>query len=74
MSTLEFSAPKGFVPPEGSEAEFDMVCSFKVRGGKLCLTKLGDTPMSEGERESKPDYSEMANAIAASAQGKETPT
>jgi hypothetical protein len=72
---VEFSVPKGFAPPAGSEGgkEFELVCSFKAsEGGKLCMTKLGDVKMpgcggeeSEDEKgsESKPDYSEYAKSI-----------
>lgn len=63
---VEFPPPKGFVPPEGSEAgkPFDVVCTFEVRDGKLCLKVLGETEMPgyNGDREESPppDYKDMA--------------
>ena len=72
---FEFSIPKGFVPPAGSEGgkEFNLVCSFQAsEGGKLCMTKLGDVKMpgyggeeseAKNAQESKPDYSDYAKGI-----------
>ena len=74
-SSCLITPPKGFVPPEGTDAgkPFDMVCTFEpVEGGKLKLTKLGDTDMGKDEnddegkeqkQESKPDYSGYAQGI-----------
>lgn len=77
---IEFPPPKGFVPPESDGPEWEMVCSFTTDPdtGKICLKKLGDTPMpdyDEGQKpESKPGYegmaqSMMSNKIAAPGEG-----
>jgi hypothetical protein len=64
---VEFAVPKGFVPPEMGEGEgdqFDLVCSFKVNGSKLCMTKLGDHDMPvKKEKEKVPDYKGLGQSI-----------
>lgn len=67
---VEFTPPKDFTPPAGSEGgeEFDLVCSFKAKeGGTICMTKLGDAKMpgydDEGESH-KPDYKEYAQSMS----------
>ncbi len=65
---VEFPAPKGFVPPETDDpdGDWDMVSTYRTdrETGKICLVKLGDTPMpsyDEGSKpESKPGYDGMA--------------
>lgn len=65
---VEFVPPKGWMPPESSgddSGEFDLVCTFKVKPGpKLCMTKLGDTPMPERkEKDKAPDYKQYGQSI-----------
>lgn len=73
---VEFDPPKGFVPPEGSEGgkPFDVVCTFEVKDGKLCLKVLGETDMpgyddNDGDEQDKPapDYKTMGSDMAATA-------
>jgi hypothetical protein len=53
-SKIEFTPPKDFTPPDTSESgEFDLVCSFKISGDKLCLTKLGDLEVGCDDDEKK---------------------
>lgn len=73
---VEFQPPSTFRIPENVKPgeEFDLVCSFKVKDGKLCLTKLGDTDMPKykggGWRGgSKPDYSEYSKGIMSDMSG-----
>lgn len=78
---VEFEPPASFRLPENVKPgeEFDVVCSFKVRDGKLCMTKLGDAEMPYGEEKgkgqknrygrNKPDYSEMSRGIMADMRG-----
>jgi hypothetical protein len=65
---VEFTPPKEFVMPEGTEAngEFDLVCTFKVNGGKLCMTMLGDHKMpgygkNDETQKSTPDIKGYVN-------------
>jgi len=64
---VSFTPPKGFVMPEGAEPgqEIDLVCSFRLENGRLCLTKLGDTPMPGcgDDRGDRPDYQSMASGM-----------
>ena len=65
---VEFTPPQSFQPPEGSnDGEFDVVCTFRTKGGKICMTKLGDVDMpgydDKDEPQSKPDYSSMAQSM-----------
>jgi hypothetical protein len=76
---IEFTPPKGFHAPENVEPDkdFDLVCSFRAKeGGKLCMTKLGDTDCpgygdkkeegGEERQEHKPDYSGYAQELSTS--------
>jgi hypothetical protein len=69
MNKVEFTPPKEFVAPAGTEAgkQFDLVCTFESKqGGTLCLVQLGDTKMPgyDGkDNESKPDYKQYAQAM-----------
>ena len=67
---VEFTPPEGFKPPEGTDKEWDMVCSFRSNpDGTICMTKLGDTPMPgydddhDEANEHKPDYGEYSQSI-----------
>lgn len=69
-SKVEFSPPGGFVLPEnvGQDGTFDVVCTIKVdEGGKLCLKKIGDTPMPGYEDDkdggSKLDYRDYSRGM-----------
>ena len=44
---IEFQAPPGTVP-EGTAAgeEFDLVCTFRVKGPNVCLVQMGDVKMA----------------------------
>jgi len=75
---VRFKPPKGFVPPEAKDGEFDIVCSFREEeGGELCMTKIGDTELpgyetgSEQKKptEHKPDYSEVSGPMMAAMGG-----
>ena len=64
---MEFEIPEGWQPPENPDPDkdLDLVCSFKVKGNALCLTKLGDHPMpgydeADEKKDNKPDYSSLA--------------
>lgn len=65
---VEFTPPQSFTPPEGSDdGEFDIVCSFRTKDSKICMTKLGDVKMpgyEDGdEPQTKPDYSGYAQGM-----------
>jgi hypothetical protein len=65
---VEFTPPKNFIPPnDGNGEDFSLVCTFSVRGGKLCMTKLGETEMpgygKDDMPQSKPDYSAMTQGM-----------
>jgi len=67
---VEFTPPKGFIPPEVSEhGEFDLVCTFRAKsGGQICLVQLGDTKMpgydkDEGKQQAAPDYKGYATQM-----------
>lgn len=67
---VRFKIPKGFAPPEGSEKDgkFDIVCTFEIEGGDLCLEKLGDFDMPDYDEkketaEHKPDYKAEAGSM-----------
>jgi hypothetical protein len=64
---IDFTPPKGFAVPEGTEpgADFDLVCTFHVEQstGKLCLTKLGDLDVGYKEGDSKPGYGEYSDKL-----------
>jgi len=68
---VEFAPPENASLPEGAMDgdEFDLVCTFKRKGSKICMTKFGDTPMpgyekGYGDQQPKrPDYSEYAQGI-----------
>jgi len=72
---VEFVPPQSFSVPDGSEdGEFDLVCSFKTNGNKICMTRLGDVSMpgyedSEDAPQSKPDYSGYAQGMQQAQQG-----
>lgn len=67
--------PKGATLPDGVQSgeEFDMVCTFRAESdGRVCLTKFGETSMSEDDSEdsqSKPDYSNYAQGMQQAQQG-----
>jgi len=73
QARIEFTAPEGFVAPEGAEGgePFDMVCTLKVKpdGKTICITKLGDMDLpyddekSGGYEEERPDYRSMAQNV-----------
>lgn len=50
-----------------------MVCSFSMKGNKLCMTKLGDYEMpgyEKGEEtQTKPDYSGYASQMQSQMNG-----
>lgn len=70
---VEFTPPSSITAPEGDgneSGEFDMVCTFKVKGSKWCMTKLGETPMPvKDDKDEKPSYKRMANEIAEASTG-----
>jgi len=70
---VEFTPPQSFTPPEGSgDGEFDIVCSFRTKGDKICMTKLGDADMpgyEDDTPQSKPDYSGYAQGMQQAQQG-----
>ena len=74
---VEFAIPQGWNPPESPDPtkDIDLVCSFRVKDGKLCLTKLGDFSMPGGDdykTETKPDYSSMVPTQDAGPMGGQT--
>jgi|SRR6516164_3010021 hypothetical protein len=73
---VDFPVPEGFTIPESArenDGEFDVVCTMRLEGDKLCITKLGDTPMpgyddhDESKEQAKPTYDNMAASMAADA-------
>lgn len=71
---IEFVPPQSFSPPDGSDSgEFDIVCTFRTNGNKICLVQLGDEKMpgydDSDEPQSKPDYSGYAKNMTAQMQG-----
>lgn len=66
---VEFAPPKGAALPEtaANGKPFDVVCSFRLEGQKVCLTKFGNTPMPSEQKateaEAKPDYAEYASGV-----------
>ena len=70
---VEFTPPKDASLPETASngKEFDVVCSFKLAGDKLCMTKFGEASMpcgdekAEPKAESKPDYSDYSGQVQA---------
>ncbi len=72
---VEFVPPPSFSPPEGSnDGEFDIVCTFRTKGNKICLVELGDTKMpgyddSEDDSSSKPNYAGYAQDMQQTQQG-----
>ena len=69
-SSYEFPAPKNYVSPEHEGEEWDQVCTFKngSREGHICLTRLGEHSLDEGEEvvkeaQKKPDYKDMSTSI-----------
>lgn len=77
-SKVEFTPPKDFTIPEGNAdgSDFDCVCSFRMKGSQLCMTKLGDVDMpgyGNGEdsmpQQSKPDYSQYAQGMQSQMNG-----
>ena len=73
---VEFIPPKDFAFPENADPDkdIDVVCSFRVKDGKLCMTKLGDTPMPgydgkeeddehEEEPKHKPSYGDYSQGL-----------
>ncbi len=69
---VEFTPPQSFTPPEGSnDGEFDIVCTFRTKGNKICLVELGDTKMPgyDDSEDSKPDYAGYAQDMQQTQQG-----
>lgn len=45
MKLVEFTPPKGFTPPEGTD-EFDQLATFRRKpNGKMCIIAIGGVPM-----------------------------
>lgn len=75
-SKVEFTPPQDFSIPEGTEDgdTFDVVCTFKLNGSKICMTMLGDADMpgydNNGDgKETKPDYSGYAQGMQSQMSG-----
>lgn len=55
----EFKPPNSYIIPEGvSEGEtFEDIATFRLKAnGQICLTKIGDASLEEGnEKQSEPD-------------------
>lgn len=62
QSLVEFTPPSGSLPEGVSDGEeFELVCTFRVKGKKVCITQMGDTKMPGYG--SKPDYSDQAKSM-----------
>lgn len=66
MKRIEFTAPKGFVPPEGKAAgdKFEAMATFQVKSGnRMCLVAIGDVKMPGYEE--KASYTEPSHVDVA---------
>lgn len=71
---IEFEVPPGFQPPDHGGDEFDVVCTFRAKPGRLCLIKLGDYEMpgyedkddnGQASTPNKPSYGNVATGLMA---------
>ncbi len=74
MKRVEFQPPQNVVP-EGTKdgEEFDLVCTFRVKGQNVCLVQLGDEKMPGYSDKDKPagkaSYADEHAAMTASGGG-----
>lgn len=59
--------PQGVVPEGTSDGEeFDLVCTFRMKGTNVCMTQMGDEKMpGYDDKSEKPDYKETAKTMQA---------
>lgn len=63
-SLVEFTPPSGSLPEGvGDGEEFDLVCTFRVKGKQVCMTQMGDKKVSDYDDDSKPDYSQHTQSM-----------
>ena len=65
---IEFTPPQGAIPEGVKDGEdFDLVCTFRVKGSQVCLVMIGDTKMpGYGDKErdkGKPSYADEHKAM-----------
>lgn len=62
---IEFTPPKDFIVPEGTQPgqDFDLVCTFRVNGNKVCLVQMGEAKLEGYRQDSRPDYKQYAEGM-----------
>ena len=68
MDKISFKPLPNAVPEGTADGdEFDLVCTFKLCGDKVCLTQMGDVKAGEdGKTKYRPDFKGDAKEIQAS--------
>jgi hypothetical protein len=70
---IKFKPLPNAVPEGTADGEtFDLVCSFKLCGDKVCLTQMGDVKADDAEKPKyRPDFKDEAKNMQASMMGGE---